>query len=173
MGKTRTKKVLLAAISRQDAEAAIKSFTEAEARETAIISEMEAAVKALHDKHAAELARLGGIKEEAFEVLHAYGTSHRDEFGNKKSLFIGHGVIGFRTGTPKLKTLRGFTWPSVLNLVRELMPDYVRTTHEVAKDKLLNDRLVPEVNSMFTRIGVKVEQEETFYVEPKPQEATA
>lgn len=53
---------------------------------------------------------------------------------------MAHGVIGFRTGTPKLKTLKGFTWASALQLVKEFLPGYVRQTEEIAKDKLLADR---------------------------------
>lgn len=51
-----------------------------------------------------------------------------------------HGVLGFRTGTPKLKTRKGFTWAAVLELLKEFNPAYVRTSEEVAKDKLLADR---------------------------------
>ena len=75
--------------------------------------------------------------------------------------------MGFRTGTPKLKTLKGFTWPSVVNLLKEFLPDYVRTTDEAAKDRLLADREVEEVRELFPRVGITVVQDETFYVEPK------
>ena len=81
-----------------------------------------------------------------------------------------HGVIGFRTGTPKLKTLKGFTWGAVTNLLKEFLPAYVRVTEEPAKDKLLADRDNEEVSGMFTRVGIAVAQDETFYVEPKKEE---
>jgi phage host-nuclease inhibitor protein Gam len=82
-----------------------------------------------------------------------------------------HGVIGFRTGTPKLKTLKGFTWGAVTNLLKEFLPSYVRVSEEPAKDRLLADREVPETASLFPKVGIFVDQDETFYVEPKKEEA--
>ena len=90
-------------------------------------------------------------------------------FSKKKSLESAHGVIGFRTGNPKLKNLKGYTWASVTNLAKEFLPEYIRITEELAKDKLLADREVPEVAELFPKIGVTVVQEESFYVEPKKE----
>ncbi len=87
----------------------------------------------------------------------------------KKSLESAHGIIGFRTGNPKLKNMKGFTWAAVTNLCKEFLPQYIRTTEELAKDKLLADRDITEVAAMFSTIGVQVVQEESFYVEPKKE----
>lgn len=80
---------------------------------------------------------------------------------------MAHGVIGFRTGTPKLKTLKGFTWASALQLVKEFLPGYIRQTEEIAKDKLLADRDTEEMAPQMAKCGIQVSQDETFYVEPK------
>lgn len=82
-----------------------------------------------------------------------------------------HGVIGFRTGTPKLKTLKGFTWASALQLVKEFLPSYLRQTEEIAKDKLLADRDVENIVPQMNKCGIQVVQDETFYVEPKKEDA--
>ena len=119
------------------------------------------------------------IHAEAFDVLRSFATEHRDDlFSKKKSLEMAHGVIGFRTGTPKLKTLKGFTWAKALVLVKEYLRGYIRTSEEVAKDKLLADReLVVTVDGKevpmreeMARCGIEVAQDETFYVEPKREE---
>ena len=55
------------------------------------------------------------------------------------------------------------------NLCKELLPAYIRTSEELAKDKLLADRELPEVAEYFPKIGVQVVQDETFYVEPKKE----
>jgi phage host-nuclease inhibitor protein Gam len=78
-------------------------------------------------------------------------------------------TIGFRTGTPKLKTLKGFTWGAVTNLLKEFLPAYVRTSEEPAKDKLLADREDEVVSALFPKVGISVTQDETFYVEPKKE----
>ena len=68
----------------------------------------------------------------------------------------------FRTGTPKLKTLKGFTWASALELVKEFLPDYVRQTWDIAKDKLLADRDAEEMLSRMAKCGMQVVQDEAF-----------
>ena len=92
-------------------------------------------------------------------------------------------IRGFRTGTPKLKTLKGFTWASALELVKEFLPDYVRQTWDIAKDKLLADRegtvqepgnpLGPgkSMYEQMAKCGMQVVQDEAFYVEPKKEDS--
>lgn len=92
------------------------------------------------------LAELSDVKDGAFEIMQAYAVENKEElFARKKSVESAHGVFGFRTGTPKLKNLKGFTWAAVTNLCKELLPSYIRTSEELAKDKLLADRELPEV----------------------------
>ena len=106
--------------------------------------------------------------------MQAYAVENKEElFARKKSVESAHGVFGFRTGTPKLKNLKGFTWAAVTNLCKELLPSYIRTSEELAKDKLLADRELPEVAEYFPKIGVQVVQDETFYVEPKKENDAA
>lgn len=83
---------------------------------------------------------------------------------------MAHGVIGFRTSTPKLKTLKGFTWASALQLVKEFLPGYVRQSEEIAKDKMLADRETEDMAPQMAKCGIQVVQDETFYVEPKKED---
>ena len=71
----------------------------------------------------------------------------------------------------KVKTLKGFTWASALQLVKEFLPTYLRQTEEIAKDKLLADRDVEDMQPQMAKCGIQVVQDETFYVEPKKEEA--
>ena len=124
----------------------------------------------LTEKYADQLAELNETKDRTFEVMQTYATENKDTlFSKKKSLESAHGIIGFRTGNPKLKNRKGFTWAAVTNLCKEFLPQYIRTTEELAKDKLLADRDVPEVAEQFANIGVEVVQDESFYVEPKKE----
>lgn len=151
-----------------------------------ILEKLKKRLQVWHEEHAARmeaarLAELDAAKTVAFDTLQSFATENQAElFSKKKSLDMAHGVIGFRTGTPKLKTLKGFTWASALQLVKEFLPGYVRTTEEVAKDKLLADRDMEvkvkdgedkvKLSQEMTRCGIQVVQDETFYVEPKKEE---
>ena len=86
------------------------------------------------------------------------------EFGVRKSIEFVNGVIGFRTGQPKLVKLAGWTWDRILEAVQRLLPDYVRVKHEVDRERLIADR--ETIAPLLREIGVKVEQDESFFVEP-------
>jgi len=166
---TRTKKVLSGPIDRTGAEEAFAEFAKADAKTNQITSKMDVEITRIREKYQDELHRLSEIKDQAFEKLQIFAEASRDEFGGKKSMEMAHGIVGFRTGTPKLKLRKGFTWNSVTNLIKEFLPTYVRITEEPAKDRLLADRDVPEVAGLFIKIGVHVDQDETFYVEAKKE----
>lgn len=173
MATTRTKKVLLTSITKEAAEEAFANFAKADAEQQKITSTMDVQITKIRQKYADELNELQEQKDEAFEKLQAYAENNREEFGKKKSLEFQHGILGFRTGTPKLKTLKGFTWASVLGLLKVHLPGYVRTIEEPAKDRLLSDREEPTTAQKFKEVGIYVDQDETFFVEPKKEEVAA
>ena len=171
MAKTREKKVVHTGVSADQMEMAFAEFATADAKLQKINATMDVKFTEIRDRYSDEIARLTEQKDKAFDLLQAFAVENKDVlFARKKSMDSVHGTIGFRTGTPKLKTLKGFTWGAVTNLLKEFLPAYVRVTEEPAKDKLLADRDDEEVSGMFTRVGIAVAQDETFYVEPKKEE---
>ena len=172
MSKTREKKLVISGITREMAEASFATFADSDARQQRITAKMDQEITKIREKYQDEVTKLQDKKDEAFDVMQAFAMENRELFAKKKSLEMLHGVFGFRTGTPILKTRKGFTWAAVTNLLKEFLPSYVRTKEEPAKDKLISDRDIPEVAEMFPNVGVFVDQDETFYVEPKKEEVT-
>ena len=166
----REKKVIHTGVTREQMEAAFGEYAVADARMAKINATIDVQVTSLREKYADELSRLDEVREKAFAVMQAFAVENKDDlFSKKKSMESVHGILGFRTGTPKLKTLKGFTWGAVTNLLKEFLPSYVRTTEEAAKDKLIADRDDEEIAALFPRVGIAVTQDETFYVEPKKE----
>lgn len=166
----RVKKVIVTGITAEQAEAAFSEYAAADAKIHGIQSKMDLEMTGIRDKYTGELTELQTIRDGNFEIMQAFATEHREElFSKRKSYESAHGVFGFRTGTPKLKNLKGFTWKAVTNMVKEFLPEYIRTTEELAKDKLLADREKEEVLQLLPRCGMTVVQDETFYVEPKKE----
>jgi phage host-nuclease inhibitor protein Gam len=166
----REKKTVHTGVSTEQMEAAFGEYAVADARLQKISATIDVQVTNIREKHADEIARLNDTKEKAFEVMQAFALENKDTlFAKKKSLDSVHGVLGFRTGTPKLKTLKGFTWGAVTNLLKEFLPAYIRITEEPAKDKLLADRDDEQTAALFPKVGIAVVQDETFYVEPKKE----
>ena len=184
----RQKKTIITGVTREAADESFATYAKSEAQIQKINAEIELQCAKIREKYADKLSILVAEKDKAFDVLQSFATEHQAElFTKKKSLDMAHGTIGFRTGTPKLKTLKGFTWASALTLVKKFMPfDYIRQTEEIAKDKLLADRDLKEVavydtptgdprevtmREAMAACGIMVAQDETFYVEPKKEDA--
>lgn len=185
----RQKKTIISGVSREAADEAFATYAKSDAQIQKINAEIELQCAKIREKYADKLATLGAEKDKAFDVLQSFATENQAElFTKKKSLDMAHGTIGFRTGTPKLKTLKGFTWASALQLAKKFLPfTYIRQTEEIAKDKLLADRELKEVavydtptgdprevtmREAMAACGIQVVQDETFYVEPKKEETT-
>ena len=184
---TRKKKVIISGVSREVADEAFATYAKSDAQIQKINADIELQCAKIREKYADKLSVLTCEKEQAFDTLQSFATENQAElFTKKKSLDMVHGVIGFRTGTPKLKTVKGFTWASALQLVKRFLPDYIRQTKDIAKDKLLADRdgnIAMEVSDSpslvevpirqaMAECGIQIVQDETFYVEPKKEETT-
>ena len=166
----REKKIIISGVTREQMEEAFGRYATADAEVQSINAAMDKEFVAIRERNAERLAELEAQKTESFEVMQVFATEQREVlFSKRRSLETTHGVIGFRTGTPKLKTRRGFTWAAALELVREFLPSYIRTSEEVAKDKLLADRENEQLQPLMQKCGIDVVQEESFYVEPKKE----
>lgn len=186
MATKRQKKTVITGVTREAAEEAFGTYAKVDAQIEKINADIDLQCAKIREKHQLELGNLKEERDKAFDTLQAYATENQAElFTKKKSLDMAHGTIGFRTGTPKLKTIKGFTWASALTLVKKFMPGYIRTSEEIAKDKLLADRELEGVDFIENGImkkkesmskamaecGIIVAQDETFYVEPKKEDA--
>lgn len=166
----REKKPVLQPVNMEQAENIMADYAMTDAKINEITSIMDQQITKIREKYADQLQELGDKREDQLLQLQLFAETNPGLFDKKKSIDMAHGTLGFRTGTPKLKLLKGWTWAAVVNVLRDKLPSYVRTIEEPAKDKLLADRDIPEVQSQFTRVGISVVQDESFYVELKKEE---
>ena len=166
----RVKKTVVTGVTREQMEDAFGRYASADAEAQSINAAMDKQFVAIREKHADRLAELEQEKTEAFELMQVFATENREElFSKRKSMETTHGTLGFRTGQPKLKTKKGFTWAAVLELLKKFGQDYIRTVEEPAKDKLLANREDEDCQQLMEDCGILVAQDETFYVEPKKE----
>lgn len=193
MGKRQSKPVLNKEYTPEEIEQLVAEYATADSELVAINAKMDVAITQIRTKNADKIATLEAVKTEAFTKIQTYYESKKDEmFVKRKSIDTLHGRIGFRASTPSLKTLKGFTWESAVNLMKVFMPEYLRTKVEPNKEMLLNDRESrispkdekdplaqvpeeerPQLQSKFAECGFKVVQEETFFIDLKKEEITA
>jgi phage host-nuclease inhibitor protein Gam len=132
---------------------------------------------AARERYEEPLSTLGKQIEEKTAVLERWAEQNPEEFARgRKSIEMIHGLLGYRTGTPKLKLLRGCSWDSVLLIVKNLakFAGFVRVKEEVNKEAILAAASASRINDdELKQIGVKVVQEEAFFVEPKLEDQVA
>lgn len=95
-------------------------------------------------------------------------TAQREEFAEKRSMDLLHGTIGFRWAKPKLATLARITWDKALEKIKALRPEFVRVKEEVNKELILQQAADELINAGgLSAMGLKVVQEESFYIDLK------
>lgn len=164
----RLSKKVIEAVSPTQFHEAMAAYANAEESEREIDAMLQSEMARIREKYAGELAWLQEQKVSMAELIQTYCREQKSIlFSKRRSLSTLYGTVGFRLGTPKLKTLKGSNWPSVLTQLKERLPQYVRTIEEPAKDLLLSDRTKEHLAPLLKEIGLQVVQEETFFIELK------
>ncbi len=110
MATKREKKVVVSGVTQQEMETAFGRYAVADARLAKINAQIDLQVSEIREKQAGKIAELTEEKDSCFEIMQTYAQENPEIFGKKKSVDGAHGTFGFRTGTPKLKLKKGFTW---------------------------------------------------------------
>ena len=167
----RMKKTLVTIETRDELEAAVGRISAKVSARDAIIAQLETEINACRSLHEPFITTYGEEINADFEACQRWAEANPSAFATKKSLDLMHGTIGFRTSTPRLKLLSGWTWNRVLEtLAVNKLTDYIRQKQEPDKERLLADRETL-TDSTLKRVGVTVAQDETFYIDPKREEA--
>jgi phage host-nuclease inhibitor protein Gam len=132
-----------------------------------LIAAMDGQIQSIREQYEAQLAAQSEALDQKMEHARAWSEANPQEFGAARSIETVHGTVGWRTGQPALKTLPGWTFDRVLQTLKlSGALGYIRVKEEVHKQNLLSDReaIGPE---KLREIGLRVVQEEAFFVEPK------
>lgn len=168
MKKTRIR-ILEKAISREEAENLVGDIACSANNRRRIVTEMDAKLLAIREEYAGSLELYDEDIKSKSLLVQAWAESNPEEFTRRKSVVFPSGTVGFRTGTPKLKCLSGWTFAKVLAALKSLEWGFafLRIVEEVAKDELIaafgQSRIA---DTELRQIGVKVVQDEAFFVEP-------
>src|SRR5579863_550173 len=94
-------------------------------------------------------------------ALHEWAGANPAAFKARKSIEFAAGTLGFRTGTPRLKALKGFTWDAVLRSLRAVgLNEFIRMKEEVDKEAIIAARReIPD--ETMKKAGLTLVQEET------------
>jgi len=156
--------------NRFEMETLVREISGLKLNEKMLAASLDAEIQAVRDSYETRLGTLTRVLEEKTEAARAWAERNPEEFGQRKSIDFAHGVIGFRTGTPKLKTVPKWKWDGVLESLRAARwgAAYIRVKEEINKEQLIADigaRVLSEAD--LRKAGAQVVREESFFVEPK------
>lgn len=172
MAVTRTKKKVVSNVTLEQAQEASQSFAVDSNKLQKIEAKMNEEITKVRSRYQDEITELKEKLEEPTEVLEVYATEQKTTWGKKKSVELLHCIIGFRTGTPKVVKDKKFTWDAVLELMQKnkTFSKFIRTKSEINKEAILAEKNEAVLNQMLEDCYIKIDQDETFFVQPKVEE---
>lgn len=157
-------------LTRQEVELLIGAIASAKNHERLTTSQMDAEIAVVRDKYQPALEANAKRLAEMSMAVQSWAEANPAEFSKRKSLDFVCGIIGFRTGTPKLKTLGRQTWDVVLRTLRGTKwgSAYIRIKEEINKEQIIADVCAQSLSAAdLLEIGAAVVHEESFFIEPK------
>lgn len=170
MARIRLTKTVIA--SRAEAETALGEIAACTAQLNALRAELDQEITAARQRFEQRIDALSKQVEEKSGLLQQWAEASPEEFREgRKSVELLHGRIGFRTSTPALKTVAGWTFKKVLEVVERA---FVRVKEDLDKEGILATYARGELtDAELKRVGLRVVQEEAFFVEPKLEDTAA
>ena len=138
--------------------------------EKLLLAGLDRELRAARDRYESRLLALERLIAEKTGMARAWSKANPAAFGRRRSIDFGHGVAGFRTGPPRLKTIARCKWDRVLQSLRGCNwgAAYIRVKEEINKEQIIADIGAGRLSDGDLRqAGARVVRDESFYVEPK------
>ncbi len=154
-----------------DVEGLMAQVAVADAATRKITAQMDAEITRVREKFSAALDAQKAVREDAEEQIASWAELHKADFGDRRSMALTHGTIGWRLGNPAVKLRARVKAEQALEMVRQRLPEFVRTVEELDKSALLNAYAGNALtDGDLEACGLKIAQTERFFVEPKSEE---
>lgn len=156
-------------LTRAEVESLVADIATAANTKRAINTQIDEQILAIRKEHEAGLAAAETEIKNKSALVQSWAEANPEAFGKLKSLRLAFGTIGFRTGTPKLKTLSGWTFARVLERLLALPwgRAYVRVAEDIDREALIAaSRQGNLTDAELREAGCRVAQDESFFIEP-------
>jgi phage host-nuclease inhibitor protein Gam len=164
----KSKLTVIPCANRAEAEAAVSEFARLVNNQRAITAIMDAEILGIKERFGASLAECEAARKIHAERLKLWALANPEEFGKARSIQFTAGAIGFRTGMPRLALLnRSWTWEKCLATVEQLLPGFIRQKPEIDAAALINQRGEEMLQLTLPKCGLKIVQDQGFYLDPK------
>ena len=156
--------------TRSDMETLVREIAGLKLNEKFLAANMDAEIQGVRDSYETRLATLAQVLAGKTEAARVWAEANPADFARRRSVDFLHGTIGFRAGTPKLKTVAKWKWDGVLQSLRDRAwgRAYIRVKEEINKEQIIADVAAQVLRPADLRqAGAQVVREESFFVEPK------
>jgi phage host-nuclease inhibitor protein Gam len=171
----KVKKKVISNVTLEQAQIASEQFAAAANALDKIQANMGAEMTKIRSKYQADINTHTEAQKEPYEVLSAYGAEQRDKWEGKSTKLL-HCTIGFRMGPNKVDKKKGFTWESVIELLKKFktLKQYVRSKEDVNKEAILQIKDEKILRELKDKAFIEIIKDEQFYATTKTEElATA
>jgi phage host-nuclease inhibitor protein Gam len=159
-----------AAMTAEDIEALVREMCLASVRNDEAVARMNEELARVREQYEPEISATAATWSGLFETVQAWAAAHPEQFTDRKSIVMVHGTVGYHTGQPTLKPIKGMTWEKVVEVLKQTMPGFVRTKEEADKAGLIAAAEAGELGEENLRtLGLRRHQEERFFVEPNKE----
>lgn len=154
-----------------DVEQMMAAYATADAARRKITAQLDAEITRLREKYAPALDRENERCDEAEEQIASWAELNKEAFGEKRSMVLTHGTIGWRLGNPAVKLRARVRAEAALERVRANAPEFIRRTEELDKQAILAAYAARGLtDAQLEPLGLRITQTERFFVEPKTEE---
>lgn len=155
-----------------DVEGLMAQVAAADAATRKITAQMDAEITRIRERYAEALDAEKAAREAAEAQIASWAELHKADFGERRSMALTHGTIGWRLGNPAVKLRARVRAEQALEMVKARLPEFVRTVEELDKAALLNAYAGKAItDGDLEACGLRIAQTERFYLEPKTEEA--
>lgn len=162
-------------ITREEAISLTNDVVTHQEKANALRAKMNVGIQSVRDKYEKDIADHDKEVKAKSLMVEAWARSAPEEFETKKSLDLTSAVIGFRTGTPKV--VKGKKHSSFAAVAKAMLKiswakKYIKLKEpDVNKELLIADRKILTADQL-NELGLRIEQDEAFYIDPKVEELT-
>jgi phage host-nuclease inhibitor protein Gam len=155
--------------NRQQLDAVVENIIQLQHHRAELEGEQDREITAIRQKYRTPLAEMERYLLLETNWVETWARANPDAFPDKRSLTCTHATIGFRVSPPRVeRASRKWTWSEIALKLSELAwgRRYLRQpAPEVNKEALLADRIELAAAEL-KKVGVKIVQEERFFITP-------
>jgi phage host-nuclease inhibitor protein Gam len=155
--------------NRQQLDAVVENIIHLQQNRAELERDQEREITAVRQKYRTPLAEVDRYLLLETTWVETWARANPEVFSEKRSMTCTHAVIGYRVSPPRIdRASRKWTWSEISQKLSELAwgRRYLRQpAPEVNKEALLADRL-ELVSTELRKVGIKIVQDERFFITP-------